>query len=418
MNERARLRRDVAWNVVPVALLGVVGLGLNFVIIGWWSTEALGVFNLVTIALFVTAVVGAFGLQYAVLHAVAAAGGQAAAPIVVGALVPGVVIAAAATGAFLALRGAIARLLGDDVAAGMLWAAPAVFCFSINKILFGVVNGLRRMRAFALYTSLRYVLIAVGVVLARAWRVEPDHLAVIWTLSEGTLLVVLAIELAATVALARGAGWRAWARRHLDYGGRGLTATLAYEINTKLDVWMLGAAGIAKELVGVYSVAAAINEGATQLAVALQNNLNPMIARELAGGRPGEVEALVRRTRRWFVPGFALACALGAGLFPRVIPAVLHDPHLALGGLPFAILMAGLVAASPYLPFNQVLLMAERPGWHTALLVCVVAVNFAGDLALIPRLDLVGAAIATSSAAVCAALLVRRLARTRAGVRL
>ena len=39
----------------------------------------------------------------------------------------------------------------------MLWAAPGLFCFAINKVLFGVVNGLRRMRAFAIYTSLRYI---------------------------------------------------------------------------------------------------------------------------------------------------------------------------------------------------------------------------------------------------------------------
>ena len=414
-----RLRRDVIWNLVPVVLLGVVGLGVNFVIAAWWGAAALAVFNLVTITYFVLAVIGAGGLQFAVLRAVAATPADEVAPIVVGALVPNVVLAAGATVAFVALRGPIAELLDSDaVAEGILWAAPGLFCFAINKVLFGVVNGLRRMRAFAVYTSLRYLLIATGVVIARVEHVAADHLAVIWTFTEGTLLLVLLGELVATVQLARGAGWTAHARAHVDYGMRGVTATLAAEVNAKLDIWMLGAAGISKTQVGIYTLAAGLNEGAMQLAVVLQNNLNPMVARSLAEDRPVEVEQLARRTRRWFVPAFVGACALGAIVYPVAIPTLIGDPTFIDGALPFAILMAGLALASPYLPFNQMLLMANRPGWHTVLVVVVVSINFAADLVLIRRLGLPGAAIATSLAVVSSALLVRGLARARAKVRL
>ena len=51
--EPSRLQRDVLWNLVPVALLAIVGLGLNFVIASWWGSTALGVFNLVTMAVFI-----------------------------------------------------------------------------------------------------------------------------------------------------------------------------------------------------------------------------------------------------------------------------------------------------------------------------------------------------------------------------
>ena len=56
-----RLRRDVVWNLVPIALLGVVGLGLNFLIAAWWGAAALGVFNLVSgVATLVSSVVAGF----------------------------------------------------------------------------------------------------------------------------------------------------------------------------------------------------------------------------------------------------------------------------------------------------------------------------------------------------------------------
>ncbi len=416
-----RLRRDVAWNLIPVVLLAIVGLGMNFLIARWWSADALGIFNLVTIAYFVFTVAGAFGLQFSVLRAVAehADDPDRVAAIVVGALVPGVAITAVATCLFVLLRGPIAALHGSDaVGEGMLWATPGLFCFALNKILFGVVNGLRRMRAFAVYTSLRYLLIGTGLIIAHAFRVKAEHLTVIWTFTEGTLLLVMLGELVINVRLRRCAGWTRWTREHLTYGARGVTATLAQEINSKLDVWMLGAAGVAKHLVGVYSMSAALNEGAMQLSAVVQYNLNPMIARSIAARRPTEVDELARRTRRWFVPAMAGACLLGALAYPVVVPRLVGDPTFSQGTIPFAVLMAGVALASPYLVFNQLLMMAKMPGWHTVFLLLVAGINFVANLTLIPRLGITGAAASTSIAIVGSAVLLHRLARGRVGVRI
>ncbi len=416
-----RLRRDVLWNLVPVALLGAIGLGLNFAIAAWWGAAALGVFNLVAIAYFVLADVGAFGIQYGVLRAVAERPGdrERVAAVVVGALVPGVALAAFAAGLFVLSRGLLADLHGSHaVEVGVTWAAPGLFCFAINKLLFGVVNGLRRMRAFAVYTSLRYILIAIAVVVLRVVGAPADRLPVIWTITEGTLLLVLACELLATVSLARCAGWMRFAKEHLSYGARGVTATLAYEINLKLDVWMLGALGVAKASVGIYSLAAALNEGAMQLAVVVQNNVNPMIAGQLAAHNPGEIQGLIRRTRRWFVPVIAAAGIGGAALYSHVIPIVIGKAEFAQGAVPFAVLMAGLVLTSPFLPFTNVLLMANRPGWHTALMIATVSVNFACDFVFIPRFGMLGAAMATASALVTLVLLLRVAVRAKTPLRL
>ena len=108
-------------------------------------------------------------------------------------------------------------------------------------------------------------------------------------------------------------GWRVEARKHLTFGVRGVGATMAAEVNSKLDVWMLGAVlPHASPLIGIYSLGSQIFEGVTQLAVVVQNNVNPILARELALGQSANVEDLVRRTRRWFIPAIIGVCALGA----------------------------------------------------------------------------------------------------------
>jgi O-antigen/teichoic acid export membrane protein len=421
-DEGHRLRRDIGWNLVPVVLLGVVGLGLNFVIGTVWGADALGSFTLVTIPFFAFAVTGACGLQYAVLRAVAEQPDDRdrVAVVVVGALVPGIVIAATVTLLFVALRGPMGDLLDSRaVTAGVIYAAPGLFCFSINKIILGVTNGLRRMRAYAMYMSLRYSLIAAGLVGAFLLDLRADQLPVIWSFAECTLFLVLLVELFSSVAIARGfaPGWLGWARRHLDFGARGVLATLAQEVNSKIDVWLLGVA-LPDDRVGIYSIASALYEGATQLAVVLQNNLNPLIAKAFAEGDRGAVEALARRTRRWFVPAMIGICSVAAIMYPLIIPWLLGDPAFADGAGPFAIMMLGLVIASRWLPLNQLLLMAGRPGWYTVYVLGILAVNVAGNLVLIPWLGLEGAALATTASIIASAVLLRVLVRWRVGVRI
>jgi stage V sporulation protein B len=416
----ARLKRDVIWNLVPVVLLAVVGLGLNFVIGGWWGPAALGVFNQVTTAFFVVSVFGAGGLQYSVLRAVAEVAddrGKTAA-VVLGALVPTIGIAAVSTLAFVLLAPAIGELLdSSEVATGMRWAAPGLFCFAVNKVLLGVVNGLRRMRAFAVYQSLRYIGIALGLGVAALVGATAGQLPLLWTVTEGALFLVLVVELVMTVSLTKCAGWVPWVKKHLDFGIRGVVSTLAFELNSKLDLWLLGIV-MSDERVGIYSLASALAEGVIQLAVVVQNNINPTIARAIAAGRLDEVHALVASTRRWFVPGLAAICAISAVCFPFVIPFVIRDASFADGAPSFAILVGGIALTAPWQVFNSILLMASRPGWNTILVLLVVSMNFVGNVLLIPRMGMEGAATATAVTSVLSVFLLVRIARTRAGVRL
>jgi O-antigen/teichoic acid export membrane protein len=55
--------------------------------------------------------------------------------------------------------------------------------------------------------------------------------------------------------------------------------------------------------------------------------------------------------------------------------------------------------------------MANRPGWHTALMLLVVGANFVVNLVAIPSLGTFGAALATASAVVTGAIALRVIAR-------
>jgi O-antigen/teichoic acid export membrane protein len=415
-----RFGRDVAWNIAPIGLLAVVGLGLNFAIARWWGTEALGVFSQVTSAYIFFSMAASGGLNYSVLRAIAPTPEhkERVSAIVVGGMVPTLLLGALVAALFVLVRGAVADLLeSEGVAVGMLWAAPGLFCFAANKLLLGVVNGLRRMRAFAVYTSLRYLLIAAGLLIARARGMPGDQLGFVWTFSEGVLLIVLIGELLATVTLRACSGWTSWAREHLVYGARGALSGMLLELNAKVDIWMLGAT-LSDELVGIYSLAAAVAEGVYQLAVVLQNNFNPLIAHQVAEGRLRDLETMVAAARRWVVPAMLAACAMGSLLYPHVVHLLTDRPQFDRSAASFWILMAGIGLASAYLPFMQTLLMGGRPGWHTLFMTLVVLTNVAGNAVFIPFLEIEGAALGTAVAFLCSALYLRWMVDARLGARI
>jgi O-antigen/teichoic acid export membrane protein len=280
-----------------------------------------------------------------------------------------------------------------------------------------VVNGLRRMRAFALYTTLRYLLIAAGLGIARASGMPMERLGFVWSFSEGVLLLVLTAELCATVALRDRSGWVTWVRDHLRYGIRSVLSAMMLELNAKVDIWMLGLS-LSDALVGIYGMAASVAEGVYQLAVLLQNLFNPLIARLVHERRIAELERMVRRARRWIVPALSGACLVALLAFPHVVALLTDRPELGRSQVSFAILMAGIALASAYLPFAQTLLMAGWPGRHTLYMGLVVLTNVVGNALLIPRFEIEGAALGTALSFLGSALFLRALVRAQVGARI
>lgn len=417
--EEARFRRDVLWNVSSLAVLATSGILLQVLIGRHYGAAVLGAFNQVLAAYIVFSQIATAGVHQSVLRFVSEHAGDEhlTARVVGGALRPLLAFAVPTTLVFWAAAGPAGALLESEmVPAGMRAAAIGLFCFAVNKVLLGVVNGQRRMRAFAIYQALRYVLILAGLGIHLLADLDPARLPFVFTFAEGLLFLVLALEVSLHVRWWRAAFEPSYGRIHLGYGLRSLASGMMLELNSRVDVLMLGWY-LADEEVGVYSYAALFAEGFFQLVVVLQNNYNPIIARHLACGDRGALEALVRKDRRWIVPALAGAGLLAVLVYPAVL-ALVGGGEFRQSQASFAILILGILLASRELPFQNTLLMGGRPAWHSFYMLAVVGTNVAFNALLIPRLGIAGAAVGTAVAFVGSAVYLRLLARRLLGVRL
>lgn len=417
---RRRFQRDVAWNLASFALLGIAGVLLN-VLIGWhYGAGALGVFNQVVAAYILFSMLGTLGLHLSVLRAVVETDGDARATesAVLGALLPAGLVSALVTGCFCLAAAPVARLLDSPaVGSGMWAAAPGLFFFALNKTLLGIENGRRRMRAFATFQALRYLLVLAAFGVLLAWGGPAERLPVVFSVAELLLFPVLLADVSLDVRWWRGRAALAWSARHLRFGAKSVLSGMLLELNSRVDVLMLGFF-LADVQVGIYSFAALFAEGFYQLFVVLQNNYNPLLAGHIARRRASELEALVRRGRKAAWLFGAAAGAVAVLVFPTLVSLATSDPAFQESFLPFAILIAGLVLAAGYLPFQGFLAMANLPGWHTVFMFLLVLINAVGNAIAIPIAGVRGAAIATGASFGISVLLLRCMASRLTGMKL
>ena len=296
--------------------------------------------------------------------------------------------------------------------------APGLFCFALNKTLLAILNGMHRMRAFAILTSCRYLGLLAGLLVAMGLRLPGAALTVAVSFSEVTLSLLLLVILRPYWKRPVARSWRIYFPRHLRFACKAFLSGALIELHARVDILMLGWL-LNDQITGVYTFAAMAYGGFMQFPVVLQYNYNPQLSHLLHHGERQALEKLIRagRSRLYRLtllisPVAVAAYAVAVSLFFS------SQPEFITSWIPFAILMGGLLAASGYLPFHEILAMSGHPGWQTAFVSLNVLVNIGLNLFFIPRLGMNGAALATALALVVSTITLVVFTRVCTGVRL
>jgi O-antigen/teichoic acid export membrane protein len=318
-----------------------------------------------------------------------------------------------------AAAGLAGRLLDSPgVAEGLRLAAPGLVFFAVNKTLLMHLNGLRHMRAFAAFQAVRYLLLLAGVTALLLAHRPGSSLALALTLAEAALLPpLLAFAMRHGFALRLRSDGAAWFARHLGFGSRGFLSGALTEMNTRVDVLMLGYF-LPDAPVGLYSFAATIAEGLAQIPHIVRQNVDPLLGRCFGDGAAVRIPDLARRIRRVFLPAMAGLSLATVCAYPLPFLVFLPGEPLGPSWWVFLILALGLTANAAYRPFLGVLAQGGHPGAHTWLVSAVTLANVAMNASLIPPFGLAGAALATAFALALEALLLARLAHRLYGLRL
>ena len=395
--------------LVGTATAAVLGFVLTVVVTRGLSATMAGEFFTVTALFLIVQTVVAFGVAAGVVRFVPrflVLGRASDIPALLG--VAGVPVAIAGALASVALWFAAPALDGlfSDGTGATLDSFRLLALFVLPGVLEIVaVESTRAFRSISSYVLLQQILLPLSrPVLVYAAIAAGAPLAVV--VAAWALPLVVALAIAAVVVLRSlrrldrsgpATPWRAVSREYWSFTAlRGISSVIDVAL-TWLDVLMVAALLSAAEA-AVYAAASRFITAGTLALSAMRLAAAPEISAALARDDRARASELYRVTTQWVVLS-SWPLYLVLGLFGPVVLG-LFGPGYESGATPLAILCAAMLVALAAGNVGSVLLMGGRSSWVLAVKVVVLTVNVVANLVLIPRLGIVGAAIAWALAIV------------------
>ena len=183
-------------------------------------------------------------------------------------------------------------------------------------------------------------------------------------------------------------------RKHLKFGLSACFSGVLVELNTRVDILVLGFF-MGDKTVGIYSFGAMIAEGFYGLLVVVRTNLNPLIAQYLATSNRKALALLIRRTQMMLYPILGIVLIFILAIFEPIEKVFFGQTDFLQAEIILFILLVGVWLNCGMFPFEWSLSQGGYPGWQTVLAVTVVCSNLIFNYLLIPSWGMVGAAIAT-----------------------
>jgi O-antigen/teichoic acid export membrane protein len=288
-------------------------------------------------------------------------------------------------------------LLASDVgpagvgATELVILASGIVACAVGEAGWSFLLGMERTRELAYVTGCAsWLYAAVVLVLWAGPGLTVAGAALAWAATETVRTFVL-------VSLSgRGASIGNPSRRMLveeiGFGIRLWIGSLARFLNFRTDQILMGFLA-SEAALGYYAVAVNASEILLYLPSSAATALLPLIARTEAVRRGEETLRAFRSVAFVSAIGAVVAAILG----PIVLPAVFGDAFDE-SIIPFLWLLPGTLGFAASTVFSNALVGSSSPGLSSLGPIVSLAVGFALDLALIPRYDATGAAVAASAA--------------------
>ena len=383
----------ISWNMVALGFMAVSGLIYQGVIKGVYGDATNGLFGQAFAYYVAAAQLAVWGIHFSVLKYASEfhdddeklakiLGSSLLATAMVGIVVVGI--------SYLVLFVA-SKLTNDSLISYLYYTVPALFFFSINKVSLNYLNGLSRMKEYAVFQTLRNILIILFIVIMVAIKLPGQYLTLCFLMSEFLLFIITMIYAIKSNYIKFKLD-KEWVKEHFRYGFKIMPGNLVLELNARMDIMILGWF-VSDAIVGVYYFALRFAEGFYQLLVVVRRNINPVIARNVSKNdftALEELKSTLSKYSKYLIPACAVLITGGYAFVNYLLDGAFS------GLIPLAIVMLSITVTSKYIMFGNTLNQSGYPAHEARLNIATLGTNIVLNLALIPILGMYGAAIGTA----------------------
>ena len=389
---------DLVFSFLSFGVLALSGVLINIVVALTHGAEVLGAFNIVYAFYIVISQFSSLGVHLSTLrHASIFSKRKLTLTkifwnAIIISLVGGIVCT---TFIYATLHLFELLFTSELVSKGINIALLGLLLFPATKVIIFFLNGIRQIKFFSICQSLRYITVA-GVVVFVSLSNNPFHFAFFCFFAAEILVIILGISfLLIKKIIGTFAYSKAWFIRHLKFGLASLPTNILSEINTRVDVLLIGLI-LGEKATGVYSFTAMIFDGFFHLIVLIRINLNPILVKITNSLDFVKFHKTRDLIRLYIWPAFALLfITLAIAYHILVVDLHFFGSDFADGEIVLWILLGGLTLLSPLVPFDQILLVSGHVKHQNIQQFLVAGINVLVGVSLIGLIGISGAALGT-----------------------
>ncbi len=394
-----KLSQDIAYSLGSFVVLALSGIVINIVITGLRDAAALGVFNLAYAVYIIASQFAVWGLHYSVLRHAAFYEHDSNAR-------GGMLLTAGVCALLMGFVAAICVYLSEPLfsvvfdsettGAAIKNSAWGLIFFPLNKILIAYLNGLRCMKAFSILQAMRYLVVMALVAVISASEL-PVEFATFCFVAAEILTAIFALICIKQARLVNQLSFSSeWVVRHYRFGTKGLAAGMFAEVNSRIDVLLIGFFLSDRET-GIYSFAAMLVDGVYHVLAMIRINFNPILVAAARDNDWSTGQYLRRQSLKIVLPATLLMSFVLVLSYYFLGAWVMPPEKGILDGLPtLVILLSALVMVSFLVPFDNLLMVSGLPGFQTFQQLILVGVNIVVAVPLLPLIGIEGAAFGTA----------------------
>lgn len=388
----------IIWNYGSLIILSVSGFLFNCLILYFYDTAVLGVFNRGYAWYLVLSQITVWGIHMSVLKLTPEykTDMQKCKEMLNDALV-GVLIHSAAV---VCVTEAVLPLIiakHEELLKSLQIVVPGLVFFSLNKVILNYINGLSEMKVYAFFQSLRYIVIVLTIFILGVLNCDSTWLLFSFVQAEIITFLFSVGYLWYKGLIGSHIGFR-YLRQHIRFGTHILPANMVIELNTKVDIICLGFLLGDDYLIGIYSFSIMFVDGFCQLYYTVRRSVNPKITeccvgKDLVQGI-GEINKNLKKYLRICSPLALAMIMIGYYVICLILGQSDYQVEVGLGIL---LMVCSAVALNGRMAvFGNILAQMGRPGAESIVNIVTVVSNFILNLILILWFGLWGAALATA----------------------
>ena len=393
---RTKLQKDLFLNIIFFGAIVVIGILINIIVLNFYDEEALGIFNQTYAIYIFLSQIAVGGVHLAIQHYIPKYLNNF---LMISLLTQSSIILSS----FLSIVTVVVSYLcipifqmvlnSENVGKALYFSLWGLLFFSINKVLLSILNGLRKMRLFAFFQFLRMFFILAVILILIYFHFQPYYLNSSLAISEvllSIILLIIHIKYFKKISLSR--RWKT-IKSLRKFGSKALIGNVLLDLNTKIDVLVLGIF-LTDNRVGVYSFVASIFEGFSQLVVLFRNNFNPLFTKVYFNKSMEVTQRIVQITLNSLTNLLIIAGILSIVIYPFAA-LFIGIKNIWESTFLYLILCLGFILNGKYQIILMIFNQLGKPNLQTFLIFIIAISNTIFNFLLIPFLEVYGAAIGT-----------------------